>query len=285
MDRINFLSLFESIENDSILKSIFTAMVFCLEPNQACSILDVSFEQEYKKRLAILKKISHDIMIKYSDCHRELLSKLMGSLDNLPFNKRQSCGCCLTYLIDYVPDEDKQKIILFFLSSRWKPIRKRGYKYLLENWNDSWATQVEENWRKWADFGAARLLIDYFPESYLVDNFDILLPVLENTYFIRKFYLKVVSSDLSKLNQIRSRDLITYTYILVKVNIKLDDDEALSIFQESKTDDRIGLLIWCFGQMGLWSVLQNIYQNVDDLNQAQYQAVKERINRIKNEAK
>jgi hypothetical protein len=97
--------------------------------------------------------------------------------------------------------------------------------------------------------------------------------------------LKVVSFDSSKLNQIRRRDSITYTYILVKLNIKLDDNEALSIFEESKTDDRIGLLIWCFGQMGLWSVLQNIYENVDSLNQAQYQAVIEKINRSKNEAK
>ena len=278
MDRVNFLSTFKPIENDSTLKSIFSAMVFCLEPDQACSLLDVSFEQEYRKRLVILKKISHDIENQYSDCHTELLNRLMESLDNLLSNKRQSCGHYLTYLLNYVPDEIKHKIILFFLSSRWKSVRKRGYKYLLENWDDFWATQVEENWRKWSGFGAARLIIEYFPESYLVNNFDILLPILENTYFIRKFYLKVASSDSSKLNQIRSRDLITYTYILAKLNIKLDKNEALSILNESKADDRIGLLIWCFGQMGLWSVLQHVYQNIDELYEAQYQAVKARLN-------
>ena len=285
MDHVNILSSFESIERDSILKSIFAAMVFCLKPDQACSFFDVSFKQEYKKRLAIMKKISHDIQCKYRDCHRKLLYKLMESIESLPSNKRQSCGYSITYLIEYIPYEDKEKVISFFLASQWKPIRNRGYKYLLQDWNDSWVSQIEENWNKRADFGAARLILEYFPESYLVDNFDILLPILENTYFIRKFYLKVVSFDSSKLNQIRRRDSITYTYILVKLNIKLDDNEALSIFEESKTDDRIGLLIWCFGQMGLWSVLQNIYENVDSLNQAQYQAVIEKINRSKNEAK
>ena len=284
MEPADILSSFEPIEHDSTLYSIFTAMVFCLRPEQACSFLDVSFSQEYKKRLAIMKKISHDIQCEYTDCHKELLYRLMESMESLPSNKRQSCGYCITYLIRYIPCGDKEKALLFLLSSKWKPIRSKGYKYLLRNWDDSWASQVEENWNKNADFDAARLIIEHFPESYLVEKFDTIRPILENSYFIRRFYLRVVSSDSSRLSQIRRRDSITYAYLLVKLNIKLNNNEALDILEESKTDNRIGLLIWCFGRMGLWSVLQNIYENVDDLKQAQYQGFIEKTIKLKSEA-
>ena len=77
-----------------------------------------------------------------------------------------------------------------------------------------------------------------------------------------------------------------YFLIAEFVNSRLPNtnNEALDILEESKTDNRIGLLIWCFGRMGLWSVLQNIYENVDDLKQAQYQGFIEKTIKLKSEA-
>ncbi len=273
MDRLSVISSFESIDTDSNLVSLFSAMVTCLDPSQACSFFDISFEQEAKKRSIIMKKICRDIKIEYYDFHRELIYSLMKSMDSLPSNKRQSCGYCLSHIAEFIPEKDKKDIISFFLLSQWKQLRNRGYKYLLSNWNDSWASCIEENWRKWSDFEAARLLIEFFPGSYLLNNFDTFLPVFEDTYFLRKLFLKVIPFDLEKLKQLREKDSITYTYILVKLNLKIDDNEAIIIFNENQADKRIGLLIWCFGQMGLWAVLLNIYKQIGEIKQARYQVV------------
>jgi len=41
--------------------------------------------------------------------------------------------------------------------------------------------------------------------------------------------------------------------------------EALSIFGRNKLDERVGLLIWSFGQMGLWDVLETITRKANSV--------------------
>jgi len=263
LDRDVVLSSFELIGNDAVMKSLFAAMCSCLEPAQACVLLDMSFEQEHRKRWVLIGKISHDMKQSCLPCHDELLRDLMRAMDNLPSSRRRSCGSCLDHLSRHTPDHRRYEITEFFLSTRWRPIRDRD-KHLLGNWSKCWVAQVDNNWRMWADPGAIRLLIQYFPESYLLDQFDDILRVVGNTYLARKLYLRVVPFDLGKLERLRREDPVTYAYILVKLNKKLDDCEALHIFTQSRGNQDVGLLLWCYGRMGLWSVLNKIYGELSD---------------------
>lgn len=79
-----------------------------------------------------------------------------------------------------------------------------------------------------------------------------------------KLYLRVAKADPSKLEYLSQVDEITFTYVSVKLGKALEAEAALPMFERNKYDERIGLLIWCFGQMKLWSVLRTIEQDLDE---------------------
>jgi hypothetical protein len=57
------------------------------------------------------------------------------------------------------------------------------------------------------------------------------------------------------VNELKNIDQISYSYVLTKFNKKLSDSEAKEFLRNNYKDDRIGLLLWCYGQMGLWDCI------------------------------
>ncbi len=267
MHKLRQIQDFEPIGRDSDLNAIFTGLVFCLKPELACELFDLTFQQEYKKRLAIMKKIKEDMHATYSNCHEDFIRNLMNGMKVLPSAKRQSCGATLTYFLDSLPRDTISNVILFFLESRWKSIRNRGYKYLLHNWHNMWSEQIKSNLFYWADEDAIRLVIDYFPKSFLVANWDFLAQSLDNTYLMNRLCIEVGSKNKEKLKDLQVMDEISHAYVMVKLGYTLGEQEAIQIFESNFGDERLGLLIWCFGRMGLWNVLHHVYNRLDVVRQ------------------
>lgn len=51
---------------------------------------------------------------------------------------------------------------------------------------------------------------------------------------------------------------ITAVYIYLQIDIILQDEEAFTIYERNRNDTRAPLLVWCYGQMGLWNVLERV---------------------------
>jgi hypothetical protein len=114
------------------------------------------------------------------------------------------------------------------------------------------------------DSDCAGLMVDRFPIEYLTQHFFEILESVEGSWHSTKLDLRVSEMDPSKLEHLAATDEITFAYVSTKLGRSFEFDTALSMFERNKYDERLSLLIWCFGHMKLWSVLKNIVQDLDE---------------------
>lgn len=249
--------------------TLIAALVSCLDPQEACEILDLGFTQEPATRRAILRKIGRDVEHGPQECHYNLIEQLIHASERLRYSKKNSCGYCLSFLYDYLSEDLQRTIVEFFLTSRYVNMRRRAYKKLRSNWDPEYLLQVSHAWAKHRDFECALLIAERFPLSYLQEHLTDLEQVLieENPRYLAKLFLRVGEVDSNKLERLASLDEITFAYVSAKLRQPLTAERALKIFESNRLDERIGLLIWCFGQMGLWSVLVRVANRAEELDQ------------------
>jgi hypothetical protein len=90
MNRIQFIEDFGPVEPFGEKRSLFAAFVASLTPAEACSVLDLNFEQELPKRRAVLRKIAQDLQAGVQECHCVLLQALFNEFEGLPYKIRSN---------------------------------------------------------------------------------------------------------------------------------------------------------------------------------------------------
>jgi hypothetical protein len=246
--------------------SLYYAFISCLSPEKAYAALDLQFEQWMNERRPILKKICLDIQDQVQKCHEELIDSLMAAYETLPTNKKLSCAYCLSRLCDNIPESLRNNIIRFLLDSKYISIRRMGYKKLrawLRSFNELIAEDIICNLR---DRECAQLIVEFWPTEYLEQHFPTLEEKVMGTRYLPKLYLRVGTGELSRLEELAPIDEITYVYIRTKLGKHIDENRALEIFERNKYSDRLGLLIWCCGQMQLWTVLERISSDLEAID-------------------
>jgi len=73
---------------------------------------------------------------------------------------------------------------------------------------------------------------------------------------------------------LREYDAITYCYVKAKIGLPVAQQEAREIFDGHSTDKRVGLLLWSFGQLGLWPVLKEIADCVEELQELKFSSAR-----------
>jgi hypothetical protein len=268
MDKLTYLSRLGPIPDYGYELTVFHGFVGCLTPSQATRAIDLTFEQQYRKRAAILRRILRDIRLEFQKCHAEFVDSLLKILPTLAANRRQSCGYVLSELHAVVPSPVKKSILQSFLSSPYVSLRKRGYKILRYGWNEKFASEVDRAWRRHHDPEAARLIVDRFSIEFLVNHLELLDQTIGSTWDRRRLFLRVVPAVPKSLNVLRATDQISYVYVAAKLKLRVSAREALAIFNRHMGDDDVGLLIWSFGQLSLWRTLQNIQSRLDEIGEA-----------------
>lgn len=231
--------------------SIISSLIYSLTPDEACNFLDLTFEQDYHVRRYVLKKISNDIKKSYTKAHKKLITTLLKKLDEKKFSRKESCAFSLDFLTDSLPVKTKRKIIETFLASKSSRNRDRAFKRLNKNWNKKYFEIIKQVWFSFHDSYCLGILLNHFPTMFLLDNYK---DILEHTqpFQTSKLFIKLGAVKPELIEELKEIDRINYCYVLTKFDKKITDNEAKSILKDNYKDDRIGLLLWSFGQMGLW---------------------------------
>jgi hypothetical protein len=275
MNKLRFIRNFGELGRSYEKTGLFRAFVNCLKPDEACQALDLHFQQESLKRCALIGKIANDMEHKLEECHLTLISELMQGLSDQPYIKKQSFAYCLDSFYKCLPKHIQKGILYSFLYSEYRNMRRRAYNRLSANWNDEYRHPIEEVWLAYRDKECASLIIQFFPIDYIQINFLELEEVAIKKSYINLFR-RLIPLDEQKLEILAERDEITYVYILTQQNKNLHQKDALILYNRNKCDDRIGLLIWCFGQMKLWRALEAIYEDIDNIAKYRLESFAER---------
>lgn len=236
------------------------ALIMALTPKQACSFFDLKFEQNYKIRQWTARKISHDLKTEYLPCHQDLFSTMIDMINQKPFKKRDSCAYAIDTMCDSLPPEQGDMAIKTFLASPYIRVRRRAYKRLLRDWDQRYQENVRLNWDKFQDRECIGIILKHFSVDYLLLHYKEFLDYSE-PYQLSKLFIKISSRKPNKVKELKHLDEISYAYALTKLEKKLTHSEAKQFLHNNYSDSRIGLLIWCFGQMGLWNAIVDFEEN------------------------
>lgn len=258
MEKADFIKSFEEITSASLRYTIFSAFVNCLNPEETCEVLDLSFRQDLYKRRAILRKLNNDLSQTFETFHKNLLNKMLEALPSLSYPKRESCARFINATYDNLPDVEKERVLIIFLKSRTKSLRDRAYKRLLYEWKSHVQDIFLDAWNTYKDNTCAGVIIKNFPEQFILNNFEDLRQMCSQSE-LREMFKRLAAINSTKLEILRAEDPITYVYIMVKLGKTITQEEITSIYKKCQSDDRIGLFIWCIGQMKNWNALDYIY--------------------------
>lgn len=238
----------------------------CLTSEEACDLLLKNPEVHGPLRDSSLRKICNDIDQSFSPFHEQLLQTLLARFAVAAARGRQSIGYCLSMLAKHLPANGRETIQNTFLRSKYVGIRKRGYKSLLQEKEVPYSL-VHNAWIQYRDSDCAWLIVKTAPVAYLIEQRVSLAAALSEGWQLSRLYLRIAQTDQSLLEELRSRDQISYCYVLAKLGLKLSTKDAEAFVASNAGDERFGLLVWSFGQLGLWEALEYI--------QAQLPAIQE----------
>jgi hypothetical protein len=258
------------------MSGLVAAYCNCLTPEEACDLLLKSPEAHGPLRNSVLRKISKDIHQSFSMVHRQLLQLLLAKFAVADARGRQRLGYCLSTLAENLPAKERQTIQSIFLRSKYVGVRKRGYKSLLQE-EEVPHDLVHEAWSQYRDPACAWLIVKTAPIAYLVEHHDSLADSLSEGWQLSRLYLRIAEVDLSLLDELRSRDPISYCYVLAKLGIKLSTMDAEGFIASSAGDKRFGLLVWSFGQLGLWEVLEHIQAQLPAIREQRFSRLREQF--------
>jgi hypothetical protein len=242
------------------------AIVKCLDPRQAATLLGDEAGHSTRLRDAAVRKVLADIEVEFAAFHRELVERLLEQLQAAPATTRQGIAFCLSTLLHSLPDDLKFSVVRAFTESRYVGIRRRGYKALSREIISS-PDIVRSVWLTSKDPEAAWLAARFLPMPQLLEHRAEIEAHLLEGWQISRLYLRLYEADPASLQDLLARDGISYAYVAAKLRRALVESEARDLAAKYAGDDRFGLLLWCFGEMKLWEVLKSLGEDVSALQQ------------------
>ncbi len=260
MGKVEFIKKLSTQEFIWERASLIRALINSLTSRIACQLFDVLFIQDHWLQNIIFNKICNDMNFQFHSFHRNLIDKISANFDALPYQKKQSAAFYLREFYNYSPEEVKKNIASILVSSRYLVIRRFSYQIISNNWTKYNEKLIINSWRKYRDVEAAEISVRKLPIKFIQKEFDILEEILVANSFskLAKLYIRVGKTDKKKLERLKQIDEITYLYTLVKLDKKINNRTAWQIFEKNIDKERAGLMLWCFGRMGLWDVLIDI---------------------------
>lgn len=251
------------------------AFCACLTPEDSALLLIEAAEERLDIRDAVLRKVCADIDIAFKKCHEDLLDALLTKLSTTGSRGRQSLGYCLSTLAIHMPLPERHRIQTNFLHSKYIVIRRRAYKSIAQG-SDIPFEAMETTWQRFSDPECAWLIVKTFPVDFLLAHRTELEAILTEGWQFSRLYMRIGEVDPSVLKDLKSKDEISYCYVMAKLKMPIQVDEAIHIVNRMSNDDRFGLLVWSFGQLGLWEVLQHIEEQLTAIQEQRIKAIKMR---------
>jgi len=254
--------------------ALIGALVRCLSSKSACDALSLDKYMLPEFRRALLRKIREDIEeTTPQKCHIDIVDRLIELFPLLPARRREGCAYCLAELYEALPQNIRSKIVSFFLKSKWVTLRRRGYKKAKQSWHVSYSGLIENAWKEHYDAECAQVIIEHFPTEYIKREKSEILKCVDSSRIASKLFLRFEPSTVEGLKDLLSIDEISYAYLRYKWELPFTVNEAASFLERNATDEKVGLLLWVFGKMGLSDVLKIAVDNAEVYQQQKFEAI------------
>ncbi len=252
---------------------LVAAMCRCLSPKESSLLLRRCAAEASNLRNTLLHKVCDDVDDTFLPLHRDLVLELVDCLRSPNPRFRQSAAYCLATLLPHLSAPHQKHVLATFLASNYVGMRRRAYKWLssIERPPTSAVTRV---WNKFHDTDYAWLIVKTFPAHFLAKHRARLLSVLTEGWQVSRLYLRIAERSPDLLSELKSRDQISYCYVLAKLGLGLSLKQAKSFIDAHAADERFGLLVWSIGRLKLWPALQYLKKQLPEIEEQKMAALR-----------
>jgi hypothetical protein len=256
----------EPLWSSTMKRTITRGLVESLDPKDKCSILELEFFSHSEIREAVLRCLSKDEDIGKSKHYKALINKFLTLLNELKGKSCTAIGYCLSNLANSSSKQFKNKITIELLKNKYVSNRRRGYKLVKDSNPNKYLPLIQSCWEQHGDHEAVRLIIDHADLLYLQRQKNKLLKsIIGSLWLVARLYIALCRNSTESLDELKLIDGITYAYVVTKLGRSLSEEEAKELLINNTSDERIGLLIWCFGKQKLWNVLTPLTEKYSEL--------------------
>jgi hypothetical protein len=245
---------------------LIRAMARCLPSAEAARLLLDEAGNSSRLRDALLRKVVEDLQDKCLREHRSLVRKLVASLQTADGRACQIVAFALSKIAEVSPKAMRHEIHQALLKSRYVGLRRRGYKLVGRDSSPN-LDAVLTAWDEFRDPEGAWLLVKTLPANDLAARRGDLLPFLTEGWQLSRLFLRIAAQIPEALDELRFKDAISYCYVCAKLGRSIDAEVAKGVVAEYAGDERLGLLVWAFGQLRLWDVLTWMKDQMPELQE------------------
>jgi hypothetical protein len=239
----------------------FAALLSCLSAEQTCDFIAAMVRSEsdpYVQR-AVAAKLKRDLeTFGWQPFHERLIADLLQDFDTLQTQNVLASSQALAAMASEsaTPLPYAKEITSILLMSERFRVREHTYNALTERDVSDLQDVIIEAWQCYKDAACGRLIVTGLPVEVVEKHFDSLWE--SGSKRLITMLCMVINLTPKRLKALRRYDGITYAYICAKRGICLSDREATKLWEVYKTDDRVKLLLWCFGRMQLRDFLWSL---------------------------
>ena len=268
MDRISYIEDIAAREQRLDDHGLVYALVRCLSPDDAATLLLRLVEVPTSIRTAAIRKVCSDIISGKLIDPTAVITTLMTRITECEPRRRESVAYCLLEIARVCEATLQRKVQALFGASRYVGLRRRSYKLYVA---DSGESQVllEQAWRQHRDHEAAWLIVKTFPTRFLLAEKNVLLNSLTEGWQLSRLYVRLAEAVPETLGELLALDPISYIYVAAKRGIPPPIEVVEQVLDLSLGDERLGLLLWSIGELGLWDVLLNVTNRLGFIEDAQ----------------
>lgn len=265
MDRV---STIEELSNDKgkvEVGSFVNALIRCLSFDESVEALRRSLEGSTALRSAALRKVCSDIQHGGANC-AAVVAELREKILHGPPRRRAGYAYCLVEVARAASKSIQREVQGFLSCSKYVGLRRRGYKLYDPECGES-REILEQAWKEFQDQEAAWLIVkEHLPADLLQDK-DNLVKALTEGWQLSRLYLKLAEIDVAHVEELLELDPISYVYAQVKLRRPVRDDQLAAILSDHLGDERLGLLLWCFGELGQWELIVAASERSEEIAQ------------------
>ncbi len=254
-DRATVVRSLAMQDSEEVDLAVLRGLIKCLTPGEVCEALDTGLRQASRHRRLLVERVAADARELLLPCHEQLARDLLRRFAVLPYRKKQSCASIMDALYEWLPGELQREILSLFFTSRYRAMRKRGHKRLRQESDSRLRDSVCAGWETFRDEEAARAVIQFASTEAIEARFSELESVVDGSWLQDRLYCRMAEADPAFLDLLRDRDGIAFAYACVKTSTPIPDHLAFRLHEQYREDERLGLLVWCFGELRMWDVL------------------------------
>jgi hypothetical protein len=239
------------------------AFIATLSREHASSLVLPSLDVSYEIRRPLIQRVAEDIRTAPRRGDISVIETLFERVDTVDGRAREKVGYVLKSLCVEFPKDARLEYSWRLATAKWRPIRRRGYKIFPLPLSENDCERLIANSLRLEDIDGLRLAIKEAPTQCLMVNFDNLNGATKSDFSRRRLFLRCAESNKELIELLREEEPITYTYLKTKLAMPFTDEEAIKIWKAMTPCENDGLLIWCFGKMGLTNALKYIVSDTE----------------------